>query len=469
MLPSVESTSVYSVCAFLTRVRFGLKREFRNIRVRGEVFACNGSAAGHLYITLKEGNESLQVAYFRNHHHGLAKISRGDLVECQGYVDIYNSTFQMVASRVEVQGDGRLFEAFAKLKAELEKKGYFDKIHKKAIPAFPQRIALITSESGAALQDILSTASDVLYCLDITIHHVSVQGQVAVGQICEAIAAAQSADYDLLVLCRGGGSALDLQPFNSQEIAEAIFRSRLPVISAVGHETDLSICDLVADLRVETPTAFGHLLATPFRQIQERLRRAQQRMTWLQQNQLTRNTAILERHERDITLALRRTLDRSTFGLESLSAKLDKILERRVTHLQQKTEYLGNHLHRLSPQSRVEHLEHQCSLLRHRLENRMQASLDISQHRLGRCCDLLETLSPRKVLQRGYSVLLQADGTVAHNARDLHPGEPLTGILHRGTLKLTITHILEDTDGSNSHDQNRPGKSQKRAGAPQKK
>ncbi|MBB5021605.1 exodeoxyribonuclease VII large subunit [Desulfurispira natronophila] len=443
-IASTAEDRYYTVSTLLTSVRFHLKRGFRQVRVRGEVFSCTTSAAGHQYLSLREGEESLKVVLFRTYRRQKQDFSPGDMVECQGSVDIYSSTFQVIATRVQPLGDGELFEAFLQLKTELEKKGYFDRLRKKPIPPYPRKVAIITSSSGAALQDILSTASDVLYCLHLEIHHVNVQGTNASGQIAAALQSLQPDSCDLAVVCRGGGSALDLQAFNTREVADGVFHCLVPVISAVGHETDLTICDLVADLRVETPTAFGHRLAEPWRQAAERTARLEQQLGRTLSLRLEREKTRLQHMQQRFSFGVQGLCNRWELRLDRQSNRLNQAMQRLFNEARQRAEKLQHRLERSHPARHLHTFEQRVLYLQHQLEQGTHRLLQKREYQLHAMAIQLKGASPRTILQRGYAILRQEDGTVVADTRNVRKGQNLKAMLRDGSLSLTINSKEEE-------------------------
>jgi len=238
---------------------------FLNISVRGEITNFKLHSSGHLYFSLKDANARIAAVMFRSDAARLKSLPRdGDVVTCRGRVGLYekSGSLQLYVNRMDLGGMGELYEQFLALSAELKAEGYFEQGRKRAIPAYPQRVAIITSPGGAAVRDILSILARRAPWIEAVVCPASVQGVYAPKEIAQMIRYVNNCvPCDLIVLARGGGSIEELSAFNDRGVADAVFASSLPVVSAVGHETDITICDMVSDLRAPTPSAAAELIA----------------------------------------------------------------------------------------------------------------------------------------------------------------------------------------------------------------
>ncbi len=443
-------------------MRFGLRREYGTLSVRGEVFSVSRAPSGHTYLTLKEGDETLNVAFFKNRNFGDQTFKRGDMVACSGALDVYNSGLQLIATAIEPIGDGALYEEFLQLKAELANIGYFDTLKKKTIPPFVESIALITSESGAALQDILSTASDVLHVLTCTIYHTSVQGSGAAMEIARAISSASRSGVQVIAVSRGGGSLSDLHPFNSRIVAEAIFRSSVPVISAVGHETDVTIADLVADQRLETPTALGHFLATPYRRAREQLQQGRQRLERAIQSKVAHGTQLIQRREEVLRHRLEQRLANATLRASQCGRRIESIAMHQSRQREQHLAHLRSRILPLDPESTIDRYVFRIEGIAARLERAALWQWQQRASRLERLRTTITHLSPQRTLERGYAVLRTPDHKIVRSVQQATPGQDLEVLFADGTVSITIKQNNNEVrHEQNSHDKKRSRKTQK--------
>lgn len=367
--------------------------------IAGEVTNLRVPASGHAYFTLKDAGSQIRAVAWRGTMAGLKfRLQDGMAVLAFGAVSVYEARgeYQMVLGRLEPQGVGALELAFRQLKEKLEREGLFGAARKRPIPFLPRRLALVTSPTGAAVQDMLKMILGRCPAVEIIIVPVRVQGEGAAGEIAEAIRLLNAArlDVDVMIVGRGGGSLEDLWAFNEESVARAIFASAIPVISAVGHEIDVCIADLVADRRALTPTAAGEMVVPDLRELLERLETLQ---------------AALKRSARNRFAMARVHLDglRDAYGFRRF---LDRIREQ-TQRLDGTREALGE---------------------------AATARLEQARERLGRLAGRLEDLSPLKVLGRGYAILSRADGRVVRSPKDTAAGDLLSARLAEGALGLRV-------------------------------
>jgi exodeoxyribonuclease VII large subunit len=263
-LPLRPGAAVMPVSLFVSSARLLLERHLGLAWIGGEISGCTRAASGHFYFTLKDAKAQVRCVFFRHKAQGLSFALRDGLgVEVRAVASIYEprGEFQLNVETVRLAGLGALYERFVARKRALEAAGLFDSVRKRALPAFPRRIGIVTSRSAAALRDVLTTLARRFPGLPVILYPASVQGAGAAAEIAAAIRLANAhAKVDVLIVCRGGGSLEDLWAFNEEVVARAVFESRLPIVSGVGHETDFTICDFVADVRAATPTAAASLV-----------------------------------------------------------------------------------------------------------------------------------------------------------------------------------------------------------------
>lgn len=412
-----------SVSALNRMARETLERSFPLFWVAGEISNLTRAASGHWYFSLKDERAQVRCVMFRNRNSALDWIPReGDHVEARALVTLYEARgdFQLTIEALQRAGLGTLFEAFERLKAKLEKEGLFDPARKRPLPAHPCQIGIITSPDAAALRDVLTTLRRRMPGIPVVLYPTPVQGKGAAELIARAIRMAGERDEcEVLIVCRGGGSIEDLWQFNEEVVARAIAESPVPVISGVGHETDFTIADFVADRRAPTPTAAAEL-ATPDRQallqsanaLHLRLRRQMQHLLYQRMQQ----TDYLARRLVHPGEKIRQQQER----LGHLQARLNAALLRLTERAQARFQPLPQRL--LAAQARDFQRKHD---------------------RLLRIEQNLRHLSPNSVLERGYSLVQQADGSIVRDSSRIAPAEPLTVTFARGQAEVRVEKIRD--------------------------
>lgn len=433
---------IISVTQLNRRARQLLETHMSLLWVEGEISNLACPSSGHWYFTLKDASAQVKCAMFRNRNmHVRTPPQHGQQVLVRARVSLYEGRgdYQLIVEHMEDAGEGALQRAFEALKAQLHQEGLFDPAHKRPLPALPRHIGVITSPTGAAIRDILHVAARRFPSIPVSVFPVAVQGAEAAGQIVRALHNAnQLSDCDLLIVGRGGGSLEDLWPFNEEIVARAIYTSRIPVISAVGHEVDFTIADFVADVRAPTPSAAAEI-ATPnglemLQQfygyevlLQESLRR-----------RLTRN------HERLAAVSARlqhprQKLQAQAQHLDNLEIRLRQVMQRK---LQQQQHRLGNLRLRhegLNPVKTLRQHRQQMTWLEQRLTASMKQKLEQARHSLGKHAALLDSVSPLSILQRGYSVTRDEHGKVLRSSEAVQAGDRLTTHLSKGVIYSTVS------------------------------
>ena len=369
------------------------------VRVLGEISGLRTSSLGHAYFTLKDEGATLNCVMFRHVAAKIAILLRDGLkVEATGEVTVYSSRgqYQLVIENIIEAGIGELFQRFEALKKKLAAEGLFDTARKKPIPFLPLRIGVITSPTGAAVRDIINIMTRRFPHLHIILYPTLVQGKEATSEIARAIRRMNELDLvDVLIVGRGGGSLEDLWAFNEEEVARAIFASQLPIISAVGHETDFTIADFVADLRAPTPSAAAELVTQNHQRLMETLS--------------------------DID--------------ERLELSIEHYIEVRRLHLKQLT--TSHILH--SPVNRLQQYQQHLDEVLERLRLRSRTLIEQAKRHLDLIMARLEALSPQAVLARGYSIVTKPEtGEVVKNAQQVNESEQLAVRLHKGSLGVIV-------------------------------
>lgn len=393
---------VYSVTQVNSYIKNMFAQDFllRRLSVKGEVSNCKYHSSGHIYFTLKDGGGTLQAVMFASQRRGLNfKLAEGQQVVVKGTVDVYerDGKYQLYASEIELSGRGDLYLRFEKLLKELEEMGMFDPQYKRPIPRFAKTVGIVTAPTGAAIRDIMNIAHRRNPYVQLILYPALVQGDGAKDSIVKGIRTLDAMGLDVLIVGRGGGSIEDLWAFNEEEVARAIFACNTPVISAVGHQTDTTISDYVADLRAPTPSAAAELAVF------------------------------------DVQLVEKWLMDYGTQMRRQLELRLNQ-MRTRLMHDEEKLRYLN-------PRAKLKENEKRLDELGAALERRMQATLEQKRHTLALLSGRLDGMSPLKKLAQGYSYVEDAGGHALTDADTVQIGEALSIHLYRGSLKAAVTEI----------------------------
>ncbi|OGL07643.1 MAG: hypothetical protein A3I14_03595 [Candidatus Rokubacteria bacterium RIFCSPLOWO2_02_FULL_73_56] len=420
--------AVLTVAALTEQLRALLEDRFPAVWVEGEISNFRLYGSGHAYFTLKDAEAQLRCVLFRNRGRRLRfEPADGLSVMAFGSVEVYaqRGEYQLVVELLEPRGLGALQLAFAQLKARLQAEGLFDAARKRELPRFPRKIGIVTSPSGAALRDMLRVIGRRFGELSIVIAGCRVQGEGAAAEIAQAIRDLNAlGDVDVLIVGRGGGSLEDLWAFNEEVVARAIAASTAPVISAVGHEVDVTIADFVADLRAPTPSAAAELVVREKQAVLDALADLRQRL------------------DRAVTRPLRDLARRVDDGVARLGRGMHGEL-RRVAH---RVELARRALGAASPFARVTGGRHRLERLDARLRGELARAHDHARHRVGAAVARLDSLSPLAVLGRGYSLTLGPARRIVRSWRDVGAGEDVRVLLHEGSLECRVTAAREQDD-----------------------
>lgn len=394
--------NVYSVGQINTYIKNMFAQDFmlNHISIKGEVSNCKYHTSGHIYFTLKDAAGTISAIMFAGNRRGLKfQMKEGDKVVVTGSVEVYerDGKYQLYAREIELDGAGNLYLKFEALKQELEEMGMFAPEYKKPIPKYARRIGIVTAQTGAAVQDIRNIAARRNPYVQLILYPALVQGEGAVPSIINGIRALDMLGVDVLIVGRGGGSIEDLWAFNEEEVARAIFECETPVISAVGHETDTTIADFVADLRAPTPSAAAELAVFDYYAAAEQLQGNQNRM------------------ER----ALRQKLEAARMRLE---------------HAQTKLRYL-------SPEHKLRENRKYAADLEEQLGKRMGQIIGEKRHRLALLSGQLEGMSPVRKLSQGYSYVADESGYAVTDASKVKIEDTLNIHLWKGSLEATVTEV----------------------------
>jgi len=455
---AAPSRRIYGVRELVTAVRTHLEKGFPDVWVEGEISNYRPAESGHLYLTLKDGDSQLRVVMFRAQARLLRfRPQNGMQVITRGRITMYEARgeMQMLAEFMEPMGTGALQVAFEQLKAKLAAEGLFAADRKKPLPALPRRIGVITSPRGAVIRDILNVLARRHQSLNVLIYPAQVQGASAAGEVSAGIRYFNSQTknqesekqqhkpsgyaVDVILIARGGGSVEDLAAFNDEALARAIAASDIPILSAVGHETDFTICDFVADLRAPTPSAAAEIVIAPSQELEgaisalrERLRRAvQYKLLYERQN-----LAALSSHR--VFARMEDALRRRQQRLDDLGFRLQNLLRSRLAEATRRLDQIVSRL-------RQRDLRQQFALRQRELMSHRQAlltaagqSLQRRRWRVDQAGAKLAALSPLAILERGYSLIFNGEGALVKDVGQLQPGDAIQARLARGQVDARV-------------------------------
>lgn len=375
----------------------------KKVYVKGEVSNCKYHTSGHIYFSMKDETGLLSCIMFAGQRRGLAfRMKDGDNVVVGGTIDVYerDGRYQMYAREITLEGAGALYERFLALKQELEDMGMFAEEYKQPIPGFIRRLGVVTASTGAAIQDIRNISLRRDPGLEIILYPALVQGEGAAESIARGIRMLDDAGVDVIIVGRGGGSIEDLWAFNEEIVARAIFQCTTPVISAVGHETDFTIADFVADLRAPTPSAAAELAVTDRRAVAE--------------------------------------------TLKSYRNRYDRAMEARIQLYRTRLASLETRFEYLSPESRLRENRQYLSDMQENLERLMSGKLEAYRHELAVWIQRFQGLSPLGRLNSGYAYVSDSDGHTVTKASQVQPGDRLFIAVTDGTIEAVAEHIRRE-------------------------
>lgn len=435
-------SKVLTVTEITRSIKVVLENGFAFVSVCGEVSNLKKPYSGHLYFTLKDHDAQIKAVLFKTQRRYLPEeFADGQQVICRGRISVYEprGDYQLVVDSVEFAGAGGRQAAYERLKEKLYQEGLFAEGRKKRPPLLPKGIALITSPRGAAVHDFLTVADRRFPSIPIEIHPVSVQGDSAAAEVIREIGVAIARDRaDVIVICRGGGSAEDLWPFNSEELARAVYLSPLPVISAIGHEVDFTILDFVADYRAPTPTAAAEFVVPEQSQLQLQVRQHSRR-----QLAILRARVASCRHRLSLQNRLlgnpTNAVNTFRMRLDYLLSRLQRSIDRQVAGKRQRLEAQRAVIDRHVPGQIVERYAVKVKQLRQSLIALSQQHLERRTAIVQQYSALVRSFSPLAVLERGYAIVRRnQDKKIVRSSGDTHEGDRLAIRLHEGSLECEV-------------------------------
>ena len=427
----------------VSAIRTALEREFTDVWVEGEISNLRPAESGILYFTLKDDDAQLRVVMFRTQARLLRfRPDNGLQVIARGRVTAYEARgeMQLLAEYLEPKGAGALQVAFEQLKAKLAGEGLFDAGRKKPIPVFPRSIGIVTSPRGAAIQDLLNILRRRHAGVNVVLYPAQVQGLEAPSDVADGIKHFNRAhNVEVIIVARGGGSAEDLAAFNHEGLARTIASSKLPVISAIGHETDFTIVDFVADLRAPTPSAAAEMVIASRRNMEDQVGHFRQRLVRAARYQLMHwQRQLSELMQHSVFARMSDTIARRQQRVDEFSYRMADSFRGHLERNRRRLEAATTHLRQLD-------LRHVVSGMRRDLEARQSALDSVARRmlmqrrgRLERSLARLEELSPVKILQRGYALVYDAKGRLVKDERQVSPGDNITARLAHGTIAAVV-------------------------------
>lgn len=436
--PSEPAPKVFSVSDINKAIRGALEGAFRVVWLKGEISNFKAHTSGHFYFSLKDSKAQISAMMFKgSNSHLKFKPRDGMEVLVRGKITVYEprGNYQIVAEEMEPVGAGALQAAFEQLKRKLEAEGLFDPKRKRPIPPLPKHVAVVTSPTGAAIRDILNVLGRRFAGLRVTVVPTVVQGEAAAPSICKALALAlKLPDVDTIIVGRGGGSIEDMWCFNDESLARAIASSRVPIISAVGHEIDFTIADFVADLRAPTPSAAAELVTRNAAEITDKIQTLKARL-W-------RSWEATMRMARQKVLGASQRLVDPKRRLQDLSLRCDELTLRLEQSAQRYIERRAQHVKLLltrlpSPQQTVLRLGQEIEMLNTRLQAHWTRMLEGRRAEWARLSSLLDSLSPLKTVERGYSITRKGDELIK-SSDQLKKGDKVEITFAKGKSKAQI-------------------------------
>jgi len=440
--------SVLTVTQLTREIREVLEGRIGTVWVEGEISNHRLQTSGHQYFTLKDGGSQISCVMFRGSaSRSAARLTDGVQVQVQGEISVYEprGQYQLVVKQVQMKGQGGLQARFEALKKKLFDEGLFDQEYKQSIPKFPRTVALVTSPTGAAIQDMLNILTRRAPWVRVMVFPVRVQGQGVERETIRAIEMLNAAEQfglprpETIVIGRGGGSIEDLWAYNEESLARAIFISRIPIISAVGHEIDFTIADFVADLRAPTPSAAAELLATDVSELKRYFESTERSLS-------TRVQSILDHHEQVLDLTAKgplmhepvRQIQQAEQSVDDAEARLSSAIREQVRSLSDQLSDKQQVLQQYHPRVMIAEAGHRVQSNADRLHQLMEHRLVRLEDRLRARADLLRNLGPDSILSRGFSYTMTTDGKRLRDAKEIKKGDKLVTKLQRGEVTSIV-------------------------------
>lgn len=421
----------------------------RDVWLRGEISNFKHHTRGHMYFTIKDDQSRMQAVMFAGNNRSLKFTpENGMSMLIRGEISVFETfgQYQLYIRQMEPDGVGALYLAYEQLKEKLYNKGYFDPVHKKKLPLYPKHIGIITSPTGAAVRDIITTIKRRYPIVQLTVIPVLVQGPNAASSIKTGIERANNSGlFDLLIVGRGGGSIEELWSFNEEMVAEAIFHSTVPVISAVGHETDITISDYTADLRAPTPTGAAELAVQSQQELMERLTKTKKYLTRELEGKISARLQHLQRIKQSYAFRYPEQLLRQKEQmLDKYVDEIQKTVSYQIINKRKEQENLANRLRRQHPEKQMIQLNKQLHQLTNRQNMYIVQAIERKKRYLVNNIDKLTLLNPLEVMKRGFAIPYTEDGNIIKSAGDVQKQDPITIHLYDGILDCRVLNVEEN-------------------------
>jgi exodeoxyribonuclease VII large subunit len=438
---------VYTPSELNREIKLHLEAGFPQLLLEAEISNLARPASGHLYFSLKDSKSQIRCAMFRSSAARLkGTVDNGMQVLARGRISVYEprGDYQFIVDNLEDAGEGHLQRKFEALKKKLEAEGLFDRAHKQAMPPYPSRIGLITSASGAAVRDLLHVMERRWPMAEILLYPVPVQGREAPGKICRALAAANHHQWaEILIAGRGGGSLEDLAAFNDESVARSVFASAIPVISAVGHETDVSITDFVADLRAPTPSAAAELVTPDQAALKAAFSKSGRQLAMRMRDRLEAESQKLDHgshrlHQKHPSAELARQKER----LQLQHSLLTRGAKLRLTEHSRQLNMLAGRLNANRPDRILTLLRDRLQSAKKSIDHGIITAVQARSERLSSLARTLQAVSPLETIGRGYAVITRADtGEVVSSTDRAKPGDRIFARVSDGKLGCTVNEV----------------------------
>ncbi len=442
-VPSNTNPNIYTVSRLNAEVRLLLENEMGIVWLIGEISNFSSPVSGHWYLTLKDSRAQVKCAMFKGNNRFVNfKPKNGQQVLVKARLSLYEprGDYQIIIESMQPEGDGRLQQEFDQLKMKLASEGLFAQTLKQPLPEHPKCVGIVTSKTGAALHDILNILKRRDPSLPIIIYPTVVQGEAAAIQIAQAIGCANSrAECDVLIVGRGGGSLEDLWCFNNEIVARTIAASQIPIISAVGHEIDITIADFVADVRAPTPSAAAELVSRDNSHKKQAFQAYQHKLASAIRHYFAEQKAITKQlqHRLDRQHPATR-LQRQQQQLDEFTIRLERAIRNRFTLAQNNIEKRKHQLQLFSPDKKLREQQHLLSNREKDLKDAMNKLLVSSRYRFHRLADTMNAVSPLATLSRGYSITQNEQGKVVQSPEDVKSGAKLITRLKDGEIRSIV-------------------------------
>ncbi len=440
-----KTKSIYSVSKLTAEIKSILEEKYPFVWLNGEISNLAKPSSGHVYFTLKDKKSQISAVMFRNQHRNVKfDLQNGQEINGFGRISLYEprGSYQFIFEFVEPKGTGALQLAFEQLKEKLSNEGLFNEAHKKQLPFLPNRIGVITSTTGAVIHDISTVVNRRFPNTIIEIAPVNVQGANAEHEIASALIMLNTRNLtDVIIIARGGGSLEDLAAFNSETVARAVFDSEIPVISAVGHETDYTICDFVSDLRAPTPSVAAEIAVPDKGMLKQRFISLQTALLGSFNYALSKKRTELEKLSSRL-INPKRKIDDLQFLIEDYRQEMFKTMQNRIKTIRESLNWKTEKLKMCSPLQTCTLLRNNLNYSNERLTSAMLSSVQTKKLKLNELTGRLNSLNPSAVIERGYSITRTIpEGAIVTDSKTVHTSQNIEVILAKGSLICSVKGV----------------------------